>query len=331
MRFPCISKATCVLTLLALAIGAAIPIPADARSEAFTVKDRDPAGLTLQSENYRLFYAVTGACWVFRGDKVHIDTPVTGWPVGARELTKHDIRSDLTCDILHIHPVTKKVPLVRLVIKTNDAIVGIGNNEYLIEYVDTCRNALESYVSQDIWLYQEDELDGVGDMLVLPNGESCAFWSVQNMGPSTSLGSLGPCPPNAHSNPKDLSTCVCDDGYDVNEDMTACVPKQKCPAHASGTWGNCTCNPGYIMLFGSCISFAASCKQVYGDHAVGDKRSCYCEAGYRMNKTKTHCVKNTSNAAKKAEALSKKCGKNRQWRDGSCVPINTCHDSGCAD
>ena len=63
----------------------------------------------------------------------------------------------------------------------------------------------------------------------------------------TFLGGGTPtCPPN--SSPQGDS-CVCDSGYEVNADLTACVPagQFECPPHSSPMGDSCICDNGYVV------------------------------------------------------------------------------------
>jgi len=52
----------------------------------------------------------------------------------------------------------------------------------------------------------------------------------------------GPAPANAHMVGSEY---VCDDGYQWNADLSACVPVQQCPPNAFVFDDDCHCEPGY--------------------------------------------------------------------------------------
>lgn len=305
------------ISLLCVVVMTTVPLAAFARTEPFTVKDRYSSGTVFKGSDGRQYYVVTGTCKVYRNDIFHIETPYRGWPVGATEMVRHDGRVDYDCDIVSILEVTHRVTLLRVLGQDGEATLTYKDNDYLIDYSKECKANIWKYQDQKVFLRIQGSLDGIGDELVLPNGDGCTVWDADSIGKTAGKEYLPPCPDNAHENPEDINTCVCDYGYKLNKDYTACVPAEECPFHSTGSWGNCKCEPGWLWLDGQCVTYSASCKDQLGKHALGNINNCYCEAGYQLNATETYCVKKTSLAAKKANDQLY-CGKGFEIRSGMC-------------
>ncbi len=79
------------------------------------------------------------------------------------------------------------------------------------------------------------------------NRPECGCYPNENCDPADPQANERGCvelstPENAHL---EGSEYVCNEGYEWNSDLTACVPKLECPPNAFKFQGECHCDPGY--------------------------------------------------------------------------------------
>jgi hypothetical protein len=76
--------------------------------------------------------------------------------------------------------------------------------------------------------------------------------------------------------------------------------EETCGSNSSLTANDkCSCNYGYVMQGGSCISNDESCHDsfginshgsAYGDYSTATTSTCYCNSGYMWNSDRTSCI-----------------------------------------
>lgn len=124
------------------------------------------------------------------------------------------------------------------------------------------------------------------------DGLSCVYKSSYYGSYSGYSADSTSCPLNSHTSLTDSTKCTCDTGYETNLAKDACVIK--------------SCSEGYIMKSGSCITYTSDCQLSFGDNVYGIKgtnnSSCYCNAGYVWNSTKTRCEVEAKSSPSSASA-----------------------------
>jgi hypothetical protein len=293
-----------LLTASPLALGAPL-------GEPFIVQSQNGNIVFLRNDRGSVYMITTFSCPLYKNDRVYIDSTYAGRPRLNADMVKYDTKKEEHCPVNDIREITSYATLLLVREKENVATISYRSVEYEIEYGYGCLDSLWNEVSKKIFVELDGKLDGIGDNIVLSNGDWCEIWGAKVIGRSEGGSGVLPCPAHAHDNPKDPKTCVCDAGFDLNEAGTACIATEKCPAGSSGTWGSCVCARGSVWSTDACVSYSQACKDRYGKYALGDKYGCYCSAGSVMNYRKTTCVLTTTNAAKK-------CGLGKEWVGGVC-------------
>jgi hypothetical protein len=113
------------------------------------------------------------------------------------------------------------------------------------------------------------------------SGNVCIKNSPTYATASVSSYAVTNCPQNSHQSLSDVTSCVCDSGYQVNATKTACVPT---PVNASaGTDEISQNNKTCTQSFGEFSLWA-------GTKNTGGGLNCTCQSSYIWNAQKTSCV-----------------------------------------
>ncbi|KAJ8250596.1 hypothetical protein COCON_G00225180 [Conger conger] len=168
------------------------------------------------------------------------------------------------------------------------------------------------------------------------------------------------CGPGVCINTADGYTCICDDGYQMDEEGTTCVDVDECGQSAllcangrcRNTEGSflCECQPGFIPdeMGTSCIDVdECQASGVCGDdgfcvNSMGSFTCRYCEAGYKMSRTGqcedvNECLDQTTCATgmctnTHGSYQCEPCPEGFEGKGGQCVDVDECLDvSACAN
>jgi len=70
-----------------------------------------------------------------------------------------------------------------------------------------------------------------------------------------------------------------------------CIETSTCPANFVVSGDKCVCADGFFYDGSSCVSDTQYCQSKYGVGSYGVNRVCSCSMGYKMNSSKTACIK----------------------------------------
>lgn len=210
-----------------------------------------------------------------------------------------------TCEVADAEDVNLKKYFVEKVLDNDDKIIiadKLGDS-YLVEYGIGCGLSFWRYEGKIIDIDIGGAfLDGIGDQIyLLDDGDDCKVWDAEELSgnysgvpsyssdatystptptptPSTS------CPINSYNN---NGQCLCNSGYIVNPNKTACVPAPSCPEGS------------FLNTNNLCTTYTQSCREVnnndiniIGSKGADGKINCICNNG--MNWNGSQCVLNST-------------------------------------
>lgn len=282
-------------TLLGLgAIAALVLVAAQAQAAAslFLVVQKSANTLILQASDGKVYIVDSEPCPVANGDSVAVDTNLDGGPEVAGKVTKGARYFNTTCSIWNSRPISQRITVTKG-LSNDEQFLGVyAGQSALVSFGPGCGLSIKNYERQDIYLaLSNDKFDAVNDMIILPNGNTCAVTEVTIIdGRSVSAAT---CPANSVRHPTDKKLCVCDVGFLPDADGVACVGTPLlCPAHSTLVSGVCQCDQGYISKNNRCMTESAACQYEHGANADGNRSQCWCKAGYHFG-SNNQCVRDS--------------------------------------
>lgn len=168
-------------TLLLLGLLFLSPAIVFATVGTFVVTEKEGDGFLVQDAQESVWFIESSYCSVYEGDAVYIDT-IGSEPSTYGDLLRPGGFTDTTCSIDDVFHVTHRGYIDEVFDSEDKVILSFAGTRYLVEYGTGC-SRMWRYEDRKVYLdIGGSSLDGVGDAIVLPSGDSCRVWNAESIG-----------------------------------------------------------------------------------------------------------------------------------------------------